>query len=185
MHANRRKQTPKGTAFMKTIVTGIFALGFIACASNTTNTPAKALEKPAAVTTTRTTTTTTVVRTVNKEEDLASCRLARVHFATKSADIDSEDRGALDRVATCLKQNKGINVSIEGNSDEHGTEEFNRDLADKRANAVEEYLENQGVASKQLDTVAYGQANPMCSEPTEKCWSVNRRTSVRPRSAKR
>ena len=63
--------------------------------------------------------------------------------------------------------------------------DFNQQLADQRANAVEEYLEGKGVNGKQLDTVAFGQDNPLCTEHNESCWATNRRASIRPRNATR
>ena len=109
--------------------------------------------------------------------------MARAHFDTGAAALHSEDKAALDRVATCLKENRGMKVSIDGNADERGSEALNAELADKRANAVESYLESQGVAASQLGTVSYGRDNPLCTTHNEQCWSANRRTTIRTESA--
>ena len=163
---------------MNKISLSLCALSFFACAAQTKTAPEAVVVKT-------TETVTTVTTTTNNEEDLAACKLMRVHFALNAADIDTADRTALDRVAGCLKENRGIKVSIEGNADERGGEEYNLQLADKRAAAVETYLKGQGVKDNQLATVAFGRDNPLCKEHNETCWSANRRAAVRPSNTTR
>jgi peptidoglycan-associated lipoprotein len=68
------------------------------------------------------------------------CGVVRVHFQLDSSEIDPRDKDALEKSADCLKSNKALHVTIEGNADERGTEEYNLALGDKRANAVSRYL---------------------------------------------
>jgi peptidoglycan-associated lipoprotein len=72
-------------------------------------------------------------------------------------------------------------VTIEGNTDERGTDEWNLALGDKRASAVETYLEQLGVSAAQLKTVTYGKERPLCSEHNERCWAKNRRAALTPK----
>jgi peptidoglycan-associated lipoprotein len=113
---------------------------------------------------------------------LAECRELRVHFAFNSWDIPNEDRTGLERIARCLRADQVIHVTIEGNADERGTEEYNLHLGDKRATAVEKFMEALGVSSSQLKTISYGKDHPLCSEHNEDCWAKNRRASVKPKS---
>ena len=54
-------------------------------------------------------------------------------------------------------------------------------LGERRANAVKEYLENQGIAADMMTTISYGKTRPLCvEEPTPKnknsaCMKNNRR----------
>jgi peptidoglycan-associated lipoprotein len=104
-----------------------------------------------------------------------------VHFAFNKWDIESQEASALERLGRCLRADRVLHVTIEGNADERGTEEYNLHLGEKRANAVEKYLANLGVSSSQLKTVSYGKDRPVCTEHSEDCWAQNRRAALKPR----
>lgn len=116
---------------------------------------------------------------VDVTADLAECSMLRVHFALNSAEIDPNDKSALERSARCLKADHALHVTIEGNADERGTEEYNLALGDRRATAVAKWIESLGASPGQLKTVSYGKENPLCTEHDEECWSKNRRASVK------
>jgi peptidoglycan-associated lipoprotein len=111
--------------------------------------------------------------------DLPECTNVRVHFPLDSDQIDSNDRPALDRSARCLKADRALHVTIEGNADERGTEEYNMALGDRRARSVQKYLEALGASDAQLKTVSFGKENPECQEHDEACWARNRRASLK------
>jgi peptidoglycan-associated lipoprotein len=113
--------------------------------------------------------------------DLAECSESRVHFAFNVSEIDTQDRASLERMARCLRADRVLHVTIEGNADERGTEDYNLHLGDRRATAVEHYLANLGVSTSQLKTVSYGKDQPLCSEHSEDCWAQNRRAAVKPK----
>jgi peptidoglycan-associated lipoprotein len=110
---------------------------------------------------------------------LNDCNLVRVHFAFNSSEIDSSDRGQLERSARCLQGHQHVHVTIEGNADERGTEEYNLALGDRRALSVAKYLEKLGASEAQLKTLSYGEERPVCNEHDEACWAKNRRAAVR------
>jgi peptidoglycan-associated lipoprotein len=107
---------------------------------------------------------------------------ARVHFDYDSTTIADRDRPSLDSSAQCLKDNRGLRATIEGNADERGTEEYNLALGDKRAVSVAKYLKALGAEEEQIKTVSYGEENPICKGHAEDCWSQNRRAAVHPRN---
>jgi peptidoglycan-associated lipoprotein len=111
--------------------------------------------------------------------DLAECTAVRVHFPFNSDEIDSNDKPQLDRSARCLKADHALKVTIEGNADERGTEEYNMALGDRRARAVAKYLESLGASAGQLATVSFGKENPECSEHDEACWARNRKAALK------
>ncbi len=110
---------------------------------------------------------------------LAECA-TQVHFPFNSAEIEADERPALERSARCLKAAHSLHVTIEGNADERGTEEYNLALGDRRAAAVAKYLSSLGASNSQLKTVSYGKDNPLCTEHDENCWAKNRRAALRP-----
>jgi peptidoglycan-associated lipoprotein len=103
-----------------------------------------------------------------------------VHFAFNGADLGEKDRIALQRAARCLEANANMVVTIQGNADERGTDQYNIALGARRANAVETYLTNLGVNEAQLQAVSFGKELPVCVEHDEACWSQNRRADVVP-----
>jgi peptidoglycan-associated lipoprotein len=112
-------------------------------------------------------------------DKLAACGDVRVHFAFNSAEIDSADKPLLERAADCLKQDKKLHITIEGNADERGTEEYNLALGDQRARSVATWLERLGASGLQLKTVSYGKEQPECNSHDEACWSQNRRAHLK------
>jgi peptidoglycan-associated lipoprotein len=112
--------------------------------------------------------------------DLAECGFMRVHFDFNSIDLKPEDHATLDRMARCVRADAKLHVTIEGNADERGTEEYNLQLSQRRAAAVAKYLENLGASSEQLDTIGYGEERPACKQHDEACWEKNRRAGLKP-----
>lgn len=111
--------------------------------------------------------------------DLAECQNIRVHFDFDKADLRPGELPLLQRAGRCITAEQGVHLTIEGNADERGTQEYNLALGDRRANAVEKYLERLGVARSQLKTVSYGKEHPLCTEHNEECWAKNRRAALK------
>lgn len=72
-----------------------------------------------------------------------------------------------------------FNVKVEGNADEWGTDEYNYALSLKRAKSVKDSLIQKGIDPKRIAVVSYGEANPVCTEKTKSCWSMNRRVDFK------
>ncbi len=115
--------------------------------------------------------------------DLAECNQLRVHFTLDSDQIEDGDRDSLVRSARCLRADHSLHVTVEGNADERGTEEYNMALGDRRATAVAKYLTHLGVSKTQLRTVSYGKEKPLCTEHDEECWAQNRRAELQAKQA--
>jgi len=117
-------------------------------------------------------------RCVDITADLAECSNVRVHFEFNASELAESDKAGLERSARCLKADHDLHVTIEGNADERGTEEYNLALGDRRATTVARYLESLGASAAQLKTVSFGKENPLCVEHDEDCWQRNRRAEL-------
>ena len=115
---------------------------------------------------------------------LPECSTARIHFDFNQADIHPDETAKLQRMGRCLKSDHALHVTIEGNADERGTEDWNLALGDKRATAVENYLEQLGVSKAQLKTVSYGKDRPLCTQHNEECWAKNRQAALKPKGTR-
>ena len=111
---------------------------------------------------------------------LAECRDFRVQFGFNSVDFEPVAKTDLDRMARCLRADQSLRVTIEGNADERGTEEYNLQLGSKRAATIEKYLVALGVTAGQVNTISYGENMPVCRQQDEACWAKNRRAAVKP-----
>ncbi|RUO29947.1 peptidoglycan-associated lipoprotein [Aliidiomarina sedimenti] len=98
-----------------------------------------------------------------------------IHFEFDDSNISSEYAEVLDAHAEYLLNNPNVNVVVEGHTDERGTPEYNIALGERRANAVVNHLQNQGVLSSQLSTVSYGEEKPVVRRSNEEAWAQNRR----------
>jgi peptidoglycan-associated lipoprotein len=109
-----------------------------------------------------------------------ACAPIKVHFALDSDKLYDSEKPLLNNLARCLKGNDAQRVTIVGNADERGSEAYNMDLGQRRANRVASYLEQKGAARSQVEAVvSHGKDSPICPDSTLKCWQLNRRTAVR------
>jgi peptidoglycan-associated lipoprotein len=98
-----------------------------------------------------------------------------IHFDFDLYTIRSDEKIIVNKIAAILRKNNSLKVTIEGNCDERGTEEYNLALSDRRASAAKKYLLSLGVEAERMDTVSYGKDKPLCTEHNEACWRENRR----------
>ena len=103
----------------------------------------------------------------------------RVFFATNESVLTTRSRDTLRKQAAWLRENKNINVTVEGHADERGTREYNLALGERRANVVSELLQVNGVPSSSITTVSYGEERPVAYSSNESSWSKNRRAVVK------
>ena len=74
-----------------------------------------------------------------------------------------------------IKTNPTFNLTIGGHSDERGSDEYNRSLAERRALSVKQALLDLGVSTQRLNTVSYGEDQPAAKGSTHEVFSKNRR----------
>lgn len=84
----------------------------------------------------------------------------------------------LRKLATTLQEYEDTKITIEGHTDSKGTDEYNLDLSRKRANAVADYLSSIGVSRARLNTVGYGEQQPIETNDTDAGRAANRRVEV-------
>jgi peptidoglycan-associated lipoprotein len=101
--------------------------------------------------------------------------LQTVYFAYDSFQLDDGARAALDANARLLREHAGLNVSVDGHCDERGSVEYNQALGQKRAEAVQQYLMDQGIAATRFRVISYGKERPAVEGSDESAWSRNRR----------
>jgi peptidoglycan-associated lipoprotein len=98
-----------------------------------------------------------------------------VYFDFDSAVVKTGEKSKIETVAAHLQSNPAQAVRVEGNCDERGTEEYNRALGERRAQAVREALVGLGITPDRVDTISYGEDKPAVPGHTAAAWSKNRR----------
>ena len=102
-----------------------------------------------------------------------------LYFASDSYTLDDDQ---IKRLMSDLPKVKELTangkVLVEGNCDEFGTDEYNHALGLKRAKAVKSLLINAGVSGDKIDTVSYGESNPVCTVNAPACHAKNRRVEI-------
>lgn len=86
---------------------------------------------------------------------------------------------AVDLLVTRMKARPQENVLIEGHTCDRGTEAYNMDLSRRRANAVQAYMVQMGIAASRITTQAYGESRPAVPNKDETYRKLNRRAEFR------
>jgi len=88
-----------------------------------------------------------------------------VHFDFDQSTLKPEAQTILKRNIQLLKENPQTQIRIAGYTSASGSEAYNQKLSERRANAVQKYLINEGIiASDRLSTIGYGETNPAMYE---------------------
>ncbi len=98
-----------------------------------------------------------------------------VYFAFDATAIRPEELSKVEAVAKHLADNPDRVVSIEGNCDERGSNEYNVTLGEDRAIMVSNYLGQNGIAADRIETISRGETNPAVDGSGESVWAKNRR----------
>jgi len=99
----------------------------------------------------------------------------RIHFALDRADLTSEARSTLAAKVDILRSSPGLTLRIQGHADERGSDEYNLALSKRRAAEAKRFMTQQGIEAARLETVGYGEEQPLDPASSEAAWSMNRR----------
>jgi outer membrane protein OmpA-like peptidoglycan-associated protein len=97
--------------------------------------------------------------------------------------IREDAKPSLNSLSAILKNNPGIRIQLTSHTDCRGTDEYNLDLSQKRAQAAIDYLMSTGITTKRLEAVGMGESslavNCDCDNCTEDQHQKNRRTTFK------
>ncbi len=120
-----------------------------------------------------------VVEEVKEEVVVVEVRekivLRGINFDFDKSNIKPEFMPVLDEAVEILKENPDIKVIIEGHTDWTGPEKYNLGLSERRAASVCNYLVEKGISQNILETIGYGEADPIADNHTREGRNMNRR----------
>jgi outer membrane protein OmpA-like peptidoglycan-associated protein len=124
------------------------------------------------------------------EQDLEGAKIERVGEGIKitfdsgilfdfdSASLRPEAQTNLTNLAEILKKYDDTVILIEGHTDATGPEEYNQGLSERRADSVSRFLAGLGVRQIRMNTVGYGETQPVATNDTPVGQQANRRVEV-------
>jgi peptidoglycan-associated lipoprotein len=101
-----------------------------------------------------------------------------IYFDYDSAEIKPEYLDLIRTHSAYLGTTKSQRVTLEGNTDERGTREYNLALGDRRAQSVQQLMLAEGVGPDQMATLSYGEEKPADPGHSEAAWRQNRRVII-------
>ncbi|MDQ6619993.1 MAG: peptidoglycan-associated lipoprotein Pal [Pseudomonadota bacterium] len=101
-----------------------------------------------------------------------------VYFEYDSDAISDQYRGLVEAHARYLQSNRNARITIQGNTDERGSREYNIALGQRRADAVRQLMRVLGAADAQIETVSFGKEKPKNAGHDEAAFAQNRRADI-------
>ncbi|WP_027080010.1 OmpA family protein [Luteimonas mephitis] len=101
-----------------------------------------------------------------------------VTFAFDKAEVQPQFYPVLDNVASTLQQYNQTIIEVAGHTDSVGSDAYNQQLSQKRAEAVANYLGSRGIMRDRMITVGAGETRPVASNDTDAGRAQNRRVEI-------
>jgi outer membrane protein OmpA-like peptidoglycan-associated protein len=103
--------------------------------------------------------------------------LKNVFFNINAAQLQTRSYNELNALVAYLKSTPSATILIEGHTDNTGSENFNKQLSEKRAAAIGDYLIQKGIDNNKIYTIGHGASKPIGDNNSEAGRAQNRRTS--------
>jgi len=103
-------------------------------------------------------------------------KLKPIYFDLDKSELRPDGIKTADEVLAYLRKHPKARVHIEGNCCDLATNEYNMKLGQRRADAVKQYLVDNGVDPDRIETVTYGEERRVTEDPAER--PLNRRADV-------
>ncbi|MCC5917836.1 MAG: OmpA family protein [Cryomorphaceae bacterium] len=107
--------------------------------------------------------------------DVSDAFIPQVYFGFNSATVTAANRDRMATIARIMKSNENINITLIGHTDKVGSEEYNKRLGERRAQAVKDFLvKNFDIEASRINVDSKGKGSPL-----GKFNDINRRVEVR------
>jgi outer membrane protein OmpA-like peptidoglycan-associated protein len=105
--------------------------------------------------------------------------LNNIFFDFDKASLRPESTSELERLQKLLAETPALRLEISGHTDNVGNAAYNKDLSQRRAKAVVDYLVQKGVSKDRLTFAGYGDTQPVAPNTTKGGRQLNRRTEFK------
>ena len=101
-----------------------------------------------------------------------------VTFPTNSSTLNANAQNALAAAAQTLTQSPDTTLTVNGHTDNTGSDAINDPLSQRRAQAVASYLQSRGVSASRMNIFGHGSRQPIASNATVEGRAQNRRVEI-------
>ncbi|HYR01324.1 MAG TPA: peptidoglycan-associated lipoprotein Pal [Casimicrobiaceae bacterium] len=101
-----------------------------------------------------------------------------IYFDFDDYAVKDQYRPIIEAHAKYLQGNRTLRITLQGNTDERGTREYNIALGQRRADAVKKLMLLLGATDVQIETVSFGKEKPRREGHDETSWAENRRVDI-------
>ena len=101
-----------------------------------------------------------------------------VTFAFDSSDLNAQFYPVLEKVSATLAEYDKTVIEVAGHTDSVGTDAYNQQLSERRANSVASYLSGHGVDRTRMVTIGAGEGHPVSSNDSDAGRAQNRRVEI-------
>jgi len=108
-----------------------------------------------------------------------SIKLNNIYFDFDKYDLKQESFTELERVYKFLTDNPSVIIELSAHTDAQGSDDYNLQLSQKRAESVVNYLISKGIEPGRLIAKGYGEQMPVADNGTEEGRAENRRVEMR------
>ncbi|MEQ1715164.1 MAG: OmpA family protein, partial [Hyphomicrobium sp.] len=118
-----------------------------------------------------------IIAEADRCQDLLTetANIGTINFDRAKADLTADSSDTLHQLAEIANACPAFRIEIGGHTDAEGTDERNQRLSDRRARAVQSFLERSGVVGNRLSAVGYGASRPIADNATPEGRAKNRR----------
>lgn len=104
--------------------------------------------------------------------------LQPIYFEFDKSDITPQGASELDKLVAVMKENSEMIILVKSHTDTKGTDDYNKDLSNRRAQATVAYVVSKGITEGRIFGKGFGESDLKinCSECSEKDNSMNRRS---------
>jgi outer membrane protein OmpA-like peptidoglycan-associated protein len=101
-----------------------------------------------------------------------------ITFGTNLYDVNASFYNTLNSVGLVLKEYDKTIVNVMGHTDSTGSDQYNQELSQKRANSVAQYLIARGLLAQRFVVQGYGESRPVATNDTPEGRTLNRRVEI-------
>jgi outer membrane protein OmpA-like peptidoglycan-associated protein/tetratricopeptide (TPR) repeat protein len=110
--------------------------------------------------------------------DTAFKKMSHIYFEFGSSNISQESKRKLEEWVQLLNSRKNLRVSLEGHTDNVGSDAFNKILSDKRVAIARQFLTARGIKDDRIKITGFGEVRPTETNDTDEGRSKNRRVEI-------
>ena len=108
------------------------------------------------------------------EKDRAEV-LNNIFFKTGEFSLDERSKVELGKMVDFLVKNKSVKIEISGHTDDVGSDTENMELSRRRAQSVQQYLQQSGIHAERITFKGYGETQPVAANDSQENRQKNRR----------